>query len=161
MLKNRIISEGAENRGEITALTTEGIPPEAEGGLRERLFALRQSQASAAVALFPQATPSEAPFESGPTEDSARCADVPDAIPPALRYQFEAASAAKKIERLTARETMVLKMLRQGCSSKMIAAEFVMDVPSVERHRTSLMRKLDAVQVADAVRIAIYAGLGD
>ena len=43
----------------------------------------------------------------------------------------------------------------------MIAAEFAMDLASVNRHRASLMRKLNAVNVADAVRIAICAGLGD
>ena len=162
MITNQIIGEGAEKRGEVTlALTKRDVPPKAEGELQKRLSALGQSEASAAVGPFHRATQSEGPLENAYTDEFARCEDVLDAIPPAFRYQFEVASAAKKIEGLSAREVMVLKMLRQGCSSKMIAAEFAMDVLSVERHRASLMRKLSAEHVADAVRIAIYAGLGD
>ena len=93
-------------------------------------------------------------------DETARLTDALGAMTPTMRCKLEVARAAKKIEGLTARETIVLRMIRQGCSSKMIAAEFATDISSVERHQASLMRKLNAENVADAVRIAIYSGLG-
>ena len=74
----------------------------------------RPSVRTSPVGQLHRAARSEGPLEQRPTEESARSEDDLDAMPPALRYKLEVASAAKKIEGLTARETIVLKMLRQG-----------------------------------------------
>lgn len=60
---------------------------------------------------------------------------------------------------LTAREREVLALVVRGGSNKIIGGELGISSRTVEVHRANLMQKLDASSIADAVRIAIYAGL--
>jgi FixJ family two-component response regulator len=57
-------------------------------------------------------------------------------------------------------ELQVLRCLVQGMSDRQIAAMTTVDIDQVERAHASLMKKLDARTTADAVRSALYAGLG-
>ena len=67
--------------------------------------------------------------------------------------------ARAKVERLTARERDVLKLMVQGHANKNIAMELDISPRTVEIHRGNMMRKLQANTTSDAVRIALYAGL--
>lgn len=63
------------------------------------------------------------------------------------------------ISSLSKRQRQVLQKMAQGQRTKQIAFEFSLSEKTIEMHRTLLFRKLDASNVADAVRIAIDAGL--
>lgn len=69
------------------------------------------------------------------------------------------ADARTKIARLTARETDVLLRLVQGGSNRAIAEDLGISPRTVEIHRANLLRKLPAQSVAEAVRLAIHAGI--
>jgi FixJ family two-component response regulator len=59
---------------------------------------------------------------------------------------------------LTSREHDVLRHVLAGDLNKVTAAELGIDERSVKRHRTSLMRKLGVVSVAELARRAMEAG---
>jgi PAS domain S-box-containing protein len=60
---------------------------------------------------------------------------------------------------LSKRQRQVLQRVVQGQRTKQIAFELVLSEKTVEMHRSLLLRKLGAGNVADVVRIAIDAGL--
>lgn len=62
-------------------------------------------------------------------------------------------------ERLTPRERQVLQLLAEGGTNIAIAGELVVSVKTVEKHRASLMSKLDIHDLAGLVRLAIKHGL--
>ena len=68
---------------------------------------------------------------------------------------------SKKKERasLTNREKEILKLIVGGSSNKMIGAELFISDRTVNVHRYNIMKKLDAKNSADLVRIAITDGL--
>jgi two-component system, LuxR family, response regulator FixJ len=74
--------------------------------------------------------------------------------------RLRAASMAK-IGRLTNREREVLVRLVQGMSNKEMASDLRISPRTVEIHRGNTMTKLNAQSAADAVRIALYAGLDE
>ena len=61
--------------------------------------------------------------------------------------------------RLTAREVEVLRLIAAGRTSKEIAAELVVTVPTVERHITHIYGKIGARGRADATAYALRHGL--
>ena len=61
--------------------------------------------------------------------------------------------------RLTAREVEVLRLIAAGRTSKEIAAELVVTVPTVERHITHIYGKIGARGRADATAYALKHGL--
>jgi len=61
---------------------------------------------------------------------------------------------------LTPREREVLTHVVRGWLNKQIAAELDISERSVKRHRTHLMRKLEAGSVAELVRLVAEAGIG-
>ena len=67
--------------------------------------------------------------------------------------------AKAKVDRLTGRETDVLRLMVQGYANKNIAMDLDISPRTVEIHRGNMMRKLQASSTSDAVRIALYAGL--
>lgn len=71
------------------------------------------------------------------------------------------AAARSKVAGLSAREGEVLVRLVQGMSNKQIANVLRISPRTVEIHRGNMMAKLNARAPADAVRIALYAGLED
>jgi DNA-binding NarL/FixJ family response regulator len=60
--------------------------------------------------------------------------------------------------RLTPREREILKMIAAGLMTKEIAARLFISIPTVETHRSNLMMKTGARNVADLVRFAMNAG---
>jgi len=67
-------------------------------------------------------------------------------------------SRAGKV-RLTPRETEVLQLVAEGAANKQVAGELGISVKTVEKHRNSLMRKLDIHDTASLTRYAIAAGV--
>ena len=77
-------------------------------------------------------------------------------------HQGEAASrndAVTRVRSLSARELQMLQALLNGLSNKQIADHLGISIRTVEMHRASLMRKLQARSLADAVITATAAGL--
>lgn len=71
------------------------------------------------------------------------------------------ADAQARVSHLSARERQVLSLMVQGGSNKAISAQLAISPRTVEIHRGNMMRKLDARSTADAVRIALYAGIDE
>lgn len=61
-------------------------------------------------------------------------------------------------EPLTRREREVLALIGEGLTNRAIASSLGVSVKTVERHRTSLMAKLDAHSVVELIRIAFRRG---
>ncbi len=61
------------------------------------------------------------------------------------------------IAKLSPREAEVLALLRDGKQNKAIAFSLGLSTRTVEMHRASLMQKLDARSLSDALRIAFNA----
>lgn len=64
----------------------------------------------------------------------------------------ETAKLAAKLERLTPRESEVLRLVVQGKLTKQIAMELGVTVKTIETHRSSIMKKLGISSVAVLVR---------
>lgn len=62
-------------------------------------------------------------------------------------------------ERLSPREQEVLQLIGEGRKNQEIAQALVVSVKTVEKHRASLMSKLDIHELAGLVRIAVKQGL--
>ncbi len=62
---------------------------------------------------------------------------------------------SSRLERLTRRESEVLQLLAEGGTNSSIAQELVVSVKTVEKHRASLMSKLDIHDLAGLVRFAV------
>jgi len=67
--------------------------------------------------------------------------------------------AAKGRSRLTSREMEVLQLIAEGKANKETAAELGISIKTVEKHRGSLMGKLDIHDTAGLTRYAIGAGI--
>jgi DNA-binding NarL/FixJ family response regulator len=66
---------------------------------------------------------------------------------------------AEPFERLSAREKQVLKLVAEGRTNNAIAQIMNVSVKTVEKHRSSLMAKLNVHDMAGLVRIAMKKGL--
>ncbi len=69
-----------------------------------------------------------------------------------------AVDEAPEGEPLTRREREVLELIGEGLTNRAIASSLGVSVKTVERHRTSLMAKLDAHSVVELIRIAFRRG---
>jgi two-component system, LuxR family, response regulator FixJ len=67
--------------------------------------------------------------------------------------------ATARVRSLSARESQMLQALLNGLSNKQIADVLAISIRTVEMHRASLMRKLHARSLADAVLLASAAGM--
>jgi DNA-binding NarL/FixJ family response regulator len=65
----------------------------------------------------------------------------------------------KKTVRLTSRETEVLQLIAEGKANKQTADELSISIKTVEKHRQSLMEKLNIHDTAGLTRHAIAAGI--
>lgn len=74
-----------------------------------------------------------------------------------LKQQVGAAQTA--VGGLTGRQRQVLRGLLEGESNKQIARDLGISPRTVEIHRRCLLDRLEARTTADAIRIAVYAGL--
>jgi two-component system response regulator FixJ len=76
-----------------------------------------------------------------------------------LNRAHEAEEAARRIAALSPREREVLDALVSGRPNKVIAYDLGLSVRTVEVHRTRMMDRLGVRQLAEAIRLAVMAGL--
>lgn len=62
-------------------------------------------------------------------------------------------------ESITEREQMVLLLISQGMTNRLIAQHLGISIKTVDTHRTNMMRKLDLHSTAELVRFALRTGL--
>ena len=65
----------------------------------------------------------------------------------------------KRVARLSLRELEVLQLIAEGEPNKQVADELSISIKTVEKHRQSLMQKLNLHDVAGLTRYAIGAGI--
>jgi DNA-binding NarL/FixJ family response regulator len=73
--------------------------------------------------------------------------------------QMPLITAKTSLSELTSRENEILKMITQGLNNNEIGERLFISPKTVDTHRTNLMRKLNAHNVASLTRIAIEAGV--
>ena len=84
----------------------------------------------------------------------------PSAVTSIVRDYLERdASQGEEFEILTPRELQVLKLIAEAHTSKEIAAELVISVKTVERHRQNILDKLGMSDRVELTRYAIRRGL--
>lgn len=71
------------------------------------------------------------------------------------REEFQRQKLVERIERLTLRERDVMKKLVEGKSTKVIAYELGISDKTVETHRGHIMKKMQARNVAELVRMGV------
>ena len=75
--------------------------------------------------------------------------------------QVDRARARAATARLSKVEQMILRGIANGESSKSIGALLEMQISAIEDLRAILMSKINAGSTADAVRIALFAGMDE
>ena len=75
------------------------------------------------------------------------------------REAFTTGHTGKKGGQLTSREAEVLQLIAEGFSNKQIAAELMISIKTVEKHRQQVMNKLNIHDVAGLTRYAITKGM--
>jgi DNA-binding NarL/FixJ family response regulator len=65
----------------------------------------------------------------------------------------------KRVARLTSRELEVLQLIAEGLPNKQVADQLGISIKTVEKHRQSMMQKLNIHDVAGLTRYAIGAGI--
>jgi two-component system response regulator FixJ len=68
-------------------------------------------------------------------------------------------AALERVEELTARESEVLEGLLAGESNKQLAARLGISLRTVEMHRANMMGRLEVSSLAEALTLALDAGL--
>ena len=89
----------------------------------------------------------EAALEAGEAPETPETADAPP-------------QAAARIAALSAREREVLELLMAGKQNKAVARDLDLSPRTVELHRARMMARLGVSSLAEAVRLAVQAGLG-
>ena len=69
------------------------------------------------------------------------------------------ADAVRKVNDLSKRQREVLRLIAKGLLNKQIAHELGLSERTVKMHRSLLMQRLEVPGVADAVRLAVEAGM--
>ncbi len=72
---------------------------------------------------------------------------------------FPNKSPLGKIAQLSSRERQVLQLIAEGSANKETACDLGISIKTVEKHRASIMRKLDIHETAGLTRYAISNGL--
>lgn len=99
------------------------------------------------------------PFSSAEVEAAmANMARRSSGVAEAARKRIEARAL---VGRLSGREREILTRMMAGKSNKTMGQELGISPRTVEIHRGNLIRKLAVGTSADAVRMALYAGLDD
>ncbi len=75
------------------------------------------------------------------------------------RHQLDQAGAKKDAPLLTSREMEILQLIAEGKANKESAAELHISIKTVEKHRQSLMAKLNIHDTANLTRYAIAKGI--
>lgn len=73
-----------------------------------------------------------------------------------MEIHFRAMTVKNKIELLTAREKLILKLVAKGCSNKQIADKLLISIETVKNHLKNIYRKLGAANRIDALRRAAF-----
>jgi two-component system, LuxR family, response regulator FixJ len=68
---------------------------------------------------------------------------------------------AERLDRLTPRESEILKLVVDGLSSKEIASQLEVSFKTVEAHRAKIMRKMEADGVAQLVKMVVTSNVFD
>lgn len=76
-----------------------------------------------------------------------------------LEAQSEIKLRKKHPAQLTSRETEMLQLIAEGYGNKQIASEIGISIKTVEKHRQTLMEKLNIHDIAGLTRFAIAAGI--
>jgi DNA-binding NarL/FixJ family response regulator len=85
--------------------------------------------------------------------------DVLDKVVSAFLYAGNGVGPKSHWDKLTGREREILKMIAEGHTSKFIAAQLVLSIKTVEKHRYNLMKKLDLHNISALTTFAIGRGL--
>ena len=83
----------------------------------------------------------------------------PSAVAALVRDYVERDGTAESFDVLTPRELQVLKLIAEAHTSKEIAAELVISVKTVDRHRQNILEKLGMSDRVELTRYAIRRGL--
>jgi DNA-binding NarL/FixJ family response regulator len=83
----------------------------------------------------------------------------PSAVASIVRDYLERDQPGEDFDILTPRELQVLKLIAEAHTSKEIAAELVISVKTVERHRQNILDKLGMSDRVELTRYAIRRGL--
>jgi DNA-binding NarL/FixJ family response regulator len=83
----------------------------------------------------------------------------PSAVTALVRDYVGRGQAPESFEVLTPREVEVVKLIAEGRTSREIAAELVISLKTVERHRQNVLGKLGMRDRVDLTRYAIRRGL--
>lgn len=78
-----------------------------------------------------------------------------------LKPNVQSPDISEKLSELTEREIEVLKGIADGLSNKKIGDRLFISHKTVDSHRSNLMKKLDANNMATLIKFAIKAGLVD
>ncbi len=65
----------------------------------------------------------------------------------------------RPVAKLSSRETEVIQLIAEGCANKQVAGDLGISLKTVEKHRQSLMKKLDIHDTAGLTRYAIASGI--
>ena len=76
-----------------------------------------------------------------------------------LERNDQTTSIAKRLDRLTPRESEVLALIVAGKMNKQIAHELGVTIKTVETHRASIMKKMEIHSVAILVRLVVESGV--
>lgn len=76
----------------------------------------------------------------------------PDALPIPPKNEIHKINI-EKMNRLTSREHQIIELILEGKLNKEIAYAFSLSLSTVEAHRSNIMRKLDAKNVAQLIKI--------
>ena len=80
-------------------------------------------------------------------------------VPDRARASDRSAEARRRLEGLSARQLEVLRRMARGALNKQIAYELGISEKTVKMHRAAMLSRLEARASADAVRLAVEAGL--
>jgi DNA-binding NarL/FixJ family response regulator len=77
----------------------------------------------------------------------------------AQKLEANGKALRKRVARLTSREMEVLQLIAEGLPNKQVADQLGISIKTVEKHRQSLMQKLQIHDAAGLTRYAIGAGI--
>ncbi len=85
----------------------------------------------------------------------------PVSKPVIMEYIRRTNAGLNSRERLSPRQTQILKLIAEGKTTKQVALELAISVKTVETHRSALMMRVGVRDVAGLVRYAVRIGLVD
>lgn len=98
-------------------------------------------------------------FVEKPYAPEALLETIRKALESRLAQEGARTAASNAVAALTARQRQVLQGILRGLPNKIIAWELRLSIRTVEAYRSQMMERIGARGTADAVRIAIAAGL--